>query len=276
MAFNYSKVVGNDTAQDVVINSSNTESVVHNLVAYNTTGGALSFSLLIDGTEIINESVDANGSYRLPDKINVPATATLAINAPTGVSVTVSYLQQAIDVNAALTVAQQYAAEAKADANRAENALPAGSIDDASTAADRAWSADKIGTELSGKADLTGADFTGGVSTHHATVTSTTNSTVLDLSTANSFKHVLTENTTLSVTNVPVANQYASFTVDIAQDALGSGFTVTWFNGVIWPSATAPTLTSNTGAVDTFVFKTYDAGTTWYGFTAGQAMATAV
>ena len=34
---------------------------------------------------------------------------------------------------------------------------------------------------------------------------------------------------------------------------------------------TAPTLTSSNNAVDIFVFMTIDGGTTYYGFTAGQA-----
>jgi len=57
------------------------------------------------------------------------------------------------------------------------------------------------------------------------------------------------------------------------QDASASGYTVTWPTAVDWPSATAPTLTATASAVDYFVFITHDGGTTWYGFTAGQAMA---
>lgn len=162
-------------------------------------------------------------------------------------------------------------AAATSEANAAASAAAAATFNPSSY-----YLKTEVDAKDAAKADLTGADFTGGVSTHHATVTSTTNSTVLNLSEANSFKHVLTENTTLSITNVPVANQYASFTVDIVQDAGASGFAVTWFSGVIWPSATAPTLTATASAVDTFVFKTYDAGTTWYGFVAGQAMGAAV
>jgi hypothetical protein len=41
---------------------------------------------------------------------------------------------------------------------------------------------------------------------------------------------------------------------------------------VDWAAATAPTLTATADAVDMFVFLTSDGGTTWYGFTAGQAL----
>jgi hypothetical protein len=45
---------------------------------------------------------------------------------------------------------------------------------------------------------------------------------------------------------------------------------VTWGSAVKWPSGTAPTLTSTNTKVDTFVLTTYDGGTTWYAFVAGQ------
>ena len=60
--------------------------------------------------------------------------------------------------------------------------------------------------------------------------------------------------------------------IKIVQDASASGYTVTWPAAVDWPSATAPTLTATANAVDQFVFYTYTGGTTWYGFTAGQAL----
>jgi hypothetical protein len=62
-----------------------------------------------------------------------------------------------------------------------------------------------------------------------------------------------------------------SFSI-VVQDSGASGYTVTWPTSVDWPSATAPTLTATASAVDQFVFYTYDGGTTWYGFTAGQAL----
>jgi hypothetical protein len=63
-----------------------------------------------------------------------------------------------------------------------------------------------------------------------------------------------------------------AMSLKVVQDADASGYTVTWPTSVDWPSATAPTLTATASAVDQFVFYTYDGGTTWYGFTAGQAL----
>jgi 6-phosphogluconolactonase (cycloisomerase 2 family) len=63
-----------------------------------------------------------------------------------------------------------------------------------------------------------------------------------------------------------------AMSLKVVQDSGASGFTVTWPTSVDWPAATAPTLTATASAVDQFVFYTYDGGTTWYGFTAGQAL----
>ena len=75
--------------------------------------------------------------------------------------------------------------------------------------------------------------------------------------------------TSLSVLNDSTA--YA-MSLKVVQDSGASGYTVTWPTSVDWPSATAPTLTATASAVDQFVFYTYDGGTNWYGFTAGQAL----
>jgi hypothetical protein len=85
------------------------------------------------------------------------------------------------------------------------------------------------------------------------------------------FSHTLTENTTFTFSNPASSGKVSSFTLKIVQDASASGYTVTWPSSVDWPSATAPTLTATASAVDYFVFITHDGGTTWYGFTAGQA-----
>jgi len=103
--------------------------------------------------------------------------------------------------------------------------------------------------------------------------TSTTNASTIDCSTGTVFSHTLTENTTVTFSNPPATGTAYGMTVKIVQDAGASGYTVTWPTSVDWPAATAPTLTATASAVDVFVFITHDAGTTWYGFTAGQALA---
>lgn len=134
MGFLVNKIIGDGTNQTAITNDATLEAVVNSLVAHNTTGGALKFSVLIDGTTIFTESVNANGTFRIPDKINLGASSVLAVNAAIGVNVTVSYLQQAIDVAGALSAAQTivanadtafqtYLTQASSDAARAEAAL---------------------------------------------------------------------------------------------------------------------------------------------------------
>jgi hypothetical protein len=105
-------------------------------------------------------------------------------------------------------------------------------------------------------------------------VTSTTNATTVNCEAGNNFSHTLTENTTFTFSNPPATGTAYGFTLKIVQDAGASGYTVTWPASIDWPSATAPTLTADANAVDVFVFYTHDGGTNFYGFVAGQAMAT--
>ena len=76
---------------------------------------------------------------------------------------------------------------------------------------------------------------------------------------------------TVGTSSLNDSTAYA-MSLKVVQDSGASGYTVTWPTSVDWPAATAPTLTATASAVDQFVFYTYDGGTTWYGFTAGQAL----
>ena len=107
----------------------------------------------------------------------------------------------------------------------------------------------------------------------YVAVTSSAAATTVNCEAGNTFSHVLTESTTFSFTNPPASGTAYTMSIEIIQDASASGFTVTWPTSVDWPAATAPTLTATASAKDVFVFTTHDGGTTWYGFTAGQALA---
>lgn len=71
-----------------------------------------------------------------------------------------------------------------------------------------------------------------------------------DLSATNHPIVTLGGNRTLAVSGARVGQ---SFTVRLKQDATGSR-TVTWFAGIAWPSATAPTLTTTAAKTDMFEF----------------------
>ena len=77
MGFLVNKITGNGTAQTAITNGATLEAVVNSLVAFNTMGGALSFSLLVNDSVIFTERVAANSTFRIPDKINLGAASTL-------------------------------------------------------------------------------------------------------------------------------------------------------------------------------------------------------
>ena len=132
-----------------------------------------------------------------------------------------------------------------------------------------------IQTQLDAKitADVTGEFIADSYNETYAAVTSSSNATTVNCENGNNFSHTLTENTTFTFSNPPATGTAYSFSIEIIQDASASGYTVTWPSSVDWPAATAPTLTATASAKDVFVFTTRDGGTTWLGFTAGQALA---
>ena len=77
-----------------------------------------------------------------------------------------------------------------------------------------------------------------------------------------------TSTTTFTFSNPSATGRRCSFLLILTN---GGSQTVNWPGSVDWPAATAPELTSS--GVDVIVFTTLDAGTIWYGFSAGLAMA---
>ena len=130
-----------------------------------------------------------------------------------------------------------------------------------------------VTSSYTGDIDITGELIADSYNERYAAVTSTSNATTVNCEAGNSFMHTLTENTTFTFSNPPASGTAYSMSIEIIQDASASGFTVTWPTSVDWPAATAPTLTATASAKDVFVFTTRDGGTTWLGFTAGQALA---
>lgn len=90
----------------------------------------------------------------------------------------------------------------------------------------------------------------------------------IDLATGNYFTKTISTNTTFTVANVASSGSVSAFVLDLTD---GGAATVTWWSGITWNAATAPTLTAS--GVDTLAFFTYDGGTTWRGFVLGQGMA---
>jgi len=103
-------------------------------------------------------------------------------------------------------------------------------------------------------------------------ITSSSNAATLDLSSATNFTHTLSEDVTYTFSNPAASGKASAFTLKVTQDATER--TITWPASVDWPGGTAPTVSADSGAVDYYVFITTDGGTNYYGFTAGQALAT--
>ena len=128
------------------------------------------------------------------------------------------------------------------------------------TAASKAVTADANGV----------VSFDNGTIEESTTITSSSNAATINLRDGNVFEHDLTENVTYTFSNPAASGRASAFVLKVIQDS--SARTITWPGSVDWASATAPTLTATNNGVDVFGFLTIDGGTTYYGFTLGQAL----
>jgi len=126
-------------------------------------------------------------------------------------------------------------------------------------------------------AALAGATFTGEINAngginedHNNGVLSNSNQTLtLDCHNGNNFSVTTAAAiTSFVVSNLPASGTAFFFTLKVTY---GGSHSITWGSAVKWNAGTAPTL--STSGTDLFAFYTADAGTTIYGFTAGQALA---
>lgn len=91
----------------------------------------------------------------------------------------------------------------------------------------------------------------------------------VDCAAGNVFSLSTTGNTTFTFTNPPASGTGYGFILKITA---GGTHTITYPASVDWAGATAPDAPAS-GETDVLGFLTYDGGTTWYGFLAGDAMA---
>ena len=131
-----------------------------------------------------------------------------------------------------------------------------------------------LGTSEASKAvtaDSNGVvSFDNGTIEESTAITSSAGAATINLRDGNVFTHTLTENVTYTFSNPAASGRASAFILKVTQD--NSGRTITWPSSVDWAAATAPTLTATSAGVDVFGFMTVDGGTTYYGFTLGQAM----
>jgi len=100
--------------------------------------------------------------------------------------------------------------------------------------------------------------------THNA-ITSSSNAITADASTGNSFFHLLTENTTFTLSNPSPTGKLCQIIIRIKQDGAGGAHTVTWPASVKWGGGSKPVVSTGNDAVDKFTLTTDDAGTSWFG-----------
>ena len=91
----------------------------------------------------------------------------------------------------------------------------------------------------------------------------------VDCESGNVFSLSTTGNTTFAFNNPPASGTAYSMVINLTA---GGTHTITWPASVDWAGGTAPDAPAS-GETDVLVFITYDGGTTWYGFLAGDAMA---
>ncbi len=112
--------------------------------------------------------------------------------------------------------------------------------------------------------------FDNGITEESTTITSSSNAATINLRDGTNFVHDLTEDVTYTFSNPASSGKVSMFTLKVIQGSTTRA--ITWPPSVEWAGAEVPTLSTGNDEVDIFVFMTNDGGTTYYGFTAGQAM----
>lgn len=126
---------------------------------------------------------------------------------------------------------------------------------------------------------ITGGILTGPVAgpsatflAYNETVTTPTivgNALVLNCAASNIFSIYLNSNITgLGFVNVPISG--LAFSMSLFFTADGTQRTITWPASVRFPNGLPPTMTLSSGKVDTIVLTTFNGGTTWFAYVAGQ------
>ena len=111
--------------------------------------------------------------------------------------------------------------------------------------------------------------LTGPIIETQTAISSSAGMVLLDCDLGNVFTLSLTENIiTLNITNIPASGKAIGITLILEAD--GTQRAIAWPASFLWSGGTAPTITATNAKKDAIVFMTYDAGTTFLAFVAGQ------
>lgn len=123
--FKVASIAGNGSNRTLLSMSNTVEGNIHGGIINNTINSKQTVKFTIDTVEFIF-NVEANSTADV-GKLNVPVGTAVLVNAPVGVSVSVSYIELTVDTSAALTSIQiqventnQSASEAKDSENNAK------------------------------------------------------------------------------------------------------------------------------------------------------------
>jgi len=227
---------------------------------------------------------DVSGAVNFDGSANVTLTTTIADDSHNHTIANVDGLQTALDAKqATITGAATTIDDADLTADKALISDASGKVAVSSVSSTElghlSGVSSAIQTQLdakmtptyTGDVDITGELVVDSYNETYAAITSSSGTATIDCEAGNVFALTLSENvTTFTWSNPPSSGTAYGFSLKVIQGS--SDYTISWPPAVDWPDATAPTLTSGSGAVDQFVFYTHDGGTTWYGFVAGQAL----
>ena len=96
------------------------------------------------------------------------------------------------------------------------------------------------------------------------------NAVAIALTDGNSFEvdlEAATGTVTITLSSAPASGTYGEVILKVKQDST-SDRTITWAaagGSFVWPAGSAPTMSTGSDAIDIYTFKTWDAGTIWYG-----------
>ena len=111
--------------------------------------------------------------------------------------------------------------------------------------------------------------LTGPIIERQVAASFTSGTLTLDCDSANVFTHALTADvTTVTINNIPTSGSAIGLTLILEAD--GTQRTITWPASFLWSGNSPPTITATNAKKDAIVFMTYDAGTTFLAFVAGQ------
>ena len=206
----------------------------------------------MDGvTSAVQTQLDAKGTVSSLSDLSITATAT-ELNYVSGVT---SAIQTQLDAKGTVSSLSDLSVTATAAELNYNDITTLGL-----TEASKVVTADANGV----------VTFDNSISEESTTITSSLGAATINLRDGTNFVHDLTEDVTYTFSNPAAAGKVSMFTLKVIQGATARA--ITWPSSVDWAAATAPTLTGTNDGVDIFVFMTNDGGTTYYGFTAGQAM----